>query len=219
MKFQYKSFLLAEAYTRSDNVDWLEVFEKIKLFVNQEIPDEAFHTYMRENNLGFDLIWGREQIGGYFDLENRRVVIECTDDVLETIMTSTDKDQLKRLAQNFWTNFCHEDTHRQQQSKSKIDLYKNYRAPESLDWNEDLGKSLDYFDQHIEADAYGREIGARLRTKYPKKAASSIFLDINVNKIDDAYCKKIINVYKDPRMSKKSNHDFFRALYDFFGKQ
>ena len=63
----------------------------------------------------------------------------------------------------------HEDTYAQQQKVSKVDIKRNYIPPESLDWKGDLEKSLSYFDQSIEADAYGREIAGRLISQYAEK--------------------------------------------------
>lgn len=92
-------------------------------------------------------------------------------------------------------------------------LAEAYIRDENIDQNVDMGENLEYFDQSVEADAYGREIGARLRVLHPRKTVSQLFLSIN--SIKDAYCKHIINVYRDPRISEKANHAFFRALYDY----
>lgn len=95
-------------------------------------------------------------------------------------------------------------------------IYKKYKNPVSLDWKNIMDKDLNYFDQFVEADAYGREIGARLEHIYNKILSKSTILNyINNNNISDEYCKKIINIYKGPRISKKSNQSFFRALYDY----
>ena len=211
-KFQLKSFLLAEAYIRNDDIDWLEVFEKIKLGCEGNLSGQDWLNYRDEIGIDFEIVTGHERIGGYFDLNDQLIKIQFTPDILEFIKTA-DKKDLKKLAKNFWINFCHEDTHRQQFLKAGEDHF-NYKAPSSLDWNVDIGENLEYFDQSVEADAYGREIGARLKTMHPRKTVSQLFLSINSNLIKDTYCKHIINIYRDPRISEKANHAFFRALYD-----
>lgn len=214
---QFMLQLLTEAYIRNDSINWLNVFKHIKDFVAGNISKEEFFDYCDKIEIGFEICPGANLIGGQFDLNTRKIVIMFTDDILKRIVDFNDND-LKELAANFWVNFTHEDTHRQQQFAAKdFNIFKNYKNITSFDWTEDLGENLEYFNQQIEADAYGREIGARLEKIY-KNSVSSVFFDINANRIKDEYCKKIINVYKDPRISDKANKSFFRALYDFLNK-
>lgn len=213
-KFKYKSFRLSEAYARNNNVDWLDVFEKIKLRFSGKLTNQAWSDYCLSTGIGFELVDGECGIGGYFDLDCRMIVMQVTKDVLEIILEAED-EALKELAKLFWTNFCHEDTHRQQAAKSKVEINRNYTSIDSEYWDVDLGESFSYFDQGIEADAYGREIGAKLQILYPNESTSRIFNLISGNKIKDRYCRCIINIYKDPRISDKANHSFFRALYDY----
>lgn len=213
-RLRYMSSKLSEAYVRNDNVDWLEVFEKIKLRFKGELTNQAWSDYCLSAGIGFELVDGKNAIGGYFDLEYRVIVIQVTKDVLDVILEA-EEESLKKLAEDFWTNFCHEDTHRQQAAKSKVEINRNYKSINSQYWDVDLEEDFSYFDQSIEADAYGREIGAKLQILYPNESTSGIFNLISRNKIKNQYCKYIINIYKDPRMSDKANHSFFRALYDY----
>lgn len=213
-KFKYMSSRLSEAYARNDNIDWLEVFEKIKLRFKGELTGQVWSEYCLSTGIGFELVAGKNAIGGYFDLEYRVIVIQVTKDILDVILEAEEED-LKKLAKDFWTNFCHEDTHRQQATKSKVEINKTYKATSSQHWDIDLEEDLSYFDQCIEADAYGREIGAKLQILYPNEGTTGMFNLINRNKIKNRYCKRIINIYKDPRISDKANHSFFRALYDY----
>ena len=213
--FSFKSFLLAEVYKRNqDSIDWLEVFKNIRLRLSQKLSTTEWETYCKNLGIRLEIVKKEQSIGGYFDIDEREVVIEFSYDILLDIETANE-EKLQILAKNFWVNFVHEDTHRQQQTRSKESIYKNYKPTRLKDWNKDLKEDLEYFDQHIEAGAHGREIGARLQELYPQKTPSSIFSDISRNDIDEPYVKNIINVYKDPRMSKQNSQKFFRALYDF----
>ena len=81
-------------------------------------------------------------------------------------------------------------------------------------WDEDFGKSFDYFNQTIEAAAYGREIAARLSSYYAGETVFDIFERIRKNDISEDYSKKIINIYKDFRIDKEVMKHFYSALYD-----
>lgn len=214
---QLLSFLLAESYIRNnDNVDWFSIFKLLQSVSQKKISKEKLYKVLDDKKIGIEVLdTATNIIGGQFDLLNGKVIIQISKDLYLKIFSAND-EWLENLAANFWINFVHEDTHRQQQNAAgNYSIRKKYKSPSNLDWTEDLGKDLDYFDQQIEADAYGREIGARLEILEKNKSVANIFLDINSNSINDEYCKKIINVYKDPRISKKVNKSFFRALYDF----
>lgn len=217
---QLSSFLLNEAYIRKDNIDWLKAFQYLKKYLIGELSQSQFLKYCDKNRIRLEIVNGEGLIGGQFDVNDRNIIIQVTLDVVYEIMEA-DPDVLNNLANNFWANFTHEDTHLQQQSKSRKNIFEKYKSPTVSDWNEDLGKNLEYFNQKIEADAYGREIGARLEKIYTEKGDSklSIMMDVNHNKIEDKYSRKIINVYKDPRVSRDANHSFFRALYDFLTEE
>lgn len=211
-------FLLSEAYVRNENIDWLKVFNKIKKLALNEISSKDFFDFLDSLELEFEIIKGEELVGGKFNVNTRKIIIQLTQDVLFDIMIFND-EELRLLADTFYVNFTHEDTHRQQQtSASDYDIFKNYKNPTQCYWNEDLSEDFDYYNQQIEADAYGREIGARLEITYKNKSLADIFFDINANKIKDDYSKKIINVYKDPRISDKANRSFFKAMYDYLNK-
>lgn len=208
--------ILSEAYKRNEFIDWLEVFKKIKEFFLHKITEKEFENYCNTLEIELVIIWNDKGcIGGFFDLNTRKIILKISFNLISKILIG-DEEDLKNLAANFWVNFVHEDTHRQQQNAAgNFNIFKKYKNPVVLDWNEDLGKDIEYFDQQIEADAYGREIGARLEKIYSGEDFISIIQNINSNTIKDNYCKKIINVYKDPRISKKANKSFFRALFDF----
>ena len=211
-KLKFYSLILTETYKRNDEINWFEVFKMIQKRFSLEITNRVWQDFCIQNGLAFELISGFERVGGYFDLNDRLIVIQITEDILDKIIIGS-QDELQEIADNFYVAFTHEDTHRQQQSKSKIKINQKYKPSCSKYWNEALEQDFEYFNQSIEADAYGREIGARLEKRY--KDPFSILVKINHNQIDDKYTKSIINVYKDPRVDKKVSHKFFRALYDY----
>ena len=100
----------------------------------------------------------------------------------------------------------------------KPEVNSNYISSTNI-FLEDLGKDIDYFNQTVEADAYGREIAARLEKIYPTETVSNLFSRITSNDIQDDYIKKIIGVYKDPRISDNANRAFFRSIYDFLKEE
>lgn len=213
---QLLSFLLAEAYYRNqENVNWFEVFKKIQKAKTGQLSLEDLKIFLNKKKIGIKVIKKDNEIGGYFDLNSRKVIILISRNLYDQIFNAED-EWLENLAANFWVNFVHEDTHRQQQNAAgNFNIFKKYKSPTNLDWGNITDKDIDYFDQQIEADAYGREIGARLEKIYSEDSSSVILMNINSNTIKDEYCEKIINIYKDPRVSKKSNESFFRALYDY----
>lgn len=62
-------------------------------------------------------------------------------------------------------------------------------------------------------------IAARLEKMYPMESASNLFSRITSNDIQDDYTKKIIGVYKDPRINDNANKAFFRSIYDFLKEE
>jgi hypothetical protein len=75
-----------------------------------------------------------------------------------------------------------------------------------LDWSDDLEKYLSYFDQSIDADAYGREFANRLLVQYSSK--DEIYEDVAKNKVKDTYTTKIQNV-----KTRKNSLEFFSMYY------
>lgn len=209
-----KYFPLNEAYQRNGDIDWLEVFKKIKLHHEGLLSAQDWTSYYQDIGISYEIIDGIGGIGGVFDSKTRLITLRITRDVFDRILRA-DEEDLKDLAKDFWVNFCHEDTHKQQTAKSKVNLNKNYKPPVSPYYNIDLEKDLDYYNRVTEADAYGREIAARLQFWYPNSSNSTIYEAIDEDKVVDEYCSNIINVYKDSRVSRKARTSFFRALYDY----
>lgn len=205
-RFRLKSYLLAESYSKTDEYTCLSVLMSLKLFLNNEITKDDYDFQCKKNRLNINIIKGTQNISGFYDTNTKKITIFITSDIIDEICNCNNVQDLKKIADNIWTAFVHEDTHMQQDSKS-CSKFKNKYV--------NLEDNFDYFNQKIEADAYGREIGARLKKIYPKKSVLNIFLKVNSNDISDDYSKKLIEIYKDPRVDKNVTKHFFRALYDF----
>lgn len=133
--------------------------------------------------------------------------------------------------QNFWEDangefdravfdlkrsLTHEDTHKQQDLKSKSKAFKSYKKlPNTAP--EDPKEADYYFDQNVEADAYARQVGFQLRKKFPNLDAKSIFDKIKNNKINS----QIISEYrdKDTDISEKNRRKFWHTLWQYLDNQ
>ena len=212
----FLSFLLAESYIRKSNSICLLFLKLLRNSLNSDKDTKDFLNFCKDNKVALEIVDGKDGMGGQFSLSTQTIMFQMTKDVLFKVCTAND-DALKSYANILWTNFTHEDTHVQQVSKSKVKL--NYISPTNKFWDEDLGKDIDYFNQTVEADAYGREIAARLEKIYPTETVSNLFSRITSNDIQDDYIKKIIGVYKDPRINDNANRAFFRSIYDFLKEE
>ena len=210
------SFLLAESYIRKSNNICLLFLKLLRNSLNIDKGTKDFLNFCKNNKVALEIVDGKDGMGGQFSLSTQTIIFQITKDVLFKIGIAND-DVLESYANILWTNFTHEDTHAQQVSKSKVKL--NYVNPTNRFWDEDLGKDIDYFNQTVEADAYGREIAARLEKLYPTETVSNLFSRITSNTIQDNYIKKIIGVYKDPRINDNANRAFFRSIYDFLKEE
>lgn len=210
------SFLLAESYIRKSNRVCLLFLKHLRNSLNNDKDTKDFLSFCKNNKVALEIVDGEDGMGGQFSLSTQTIIFQMTKDVLFKVGTAND-DMLGLYADVLWTNFTHEDTHAQQASKSKVKL--NYISPTNKFWDEDLVKDIDYFNQTVEADAYGREIAARLEKLYPTETVSNLFLRITSNSIQDDYIKKIIGVYKDPRINDNANKVFFKSIYDFLKEE
>lgn len=210
------SFLLAESYIRKSNRVCLLFLKHLRNSLNNDKDTKDFLSFCKNNKVALEIVDGEDGMGGQFSLSTQTIIFQMTKDVLFKVGTAND-DMLGLYADVLWTNFTHEDTHAQQASKSKVKL--NYISPTNKFWDEDLVKDIDYFNQTVEADAYGREIAARLEKLYPTETVSNLFLRITSNSIQDDYIKKIIGVYKDPRINDNANKAFFKSIYDFLKEE
>lgn len=216
---QLISFLLTEAYKRSDDIDFVEVLKVYRSTLKGEYFTKDFYKFLDKKNISIEFTDGEKLIGGAFDLKTLKIIMVITKDVERDIFYANEND-LKNIAANFWANFVHEDTHRQQfNAAGSYDIFKKYKKPKVLDWSDDIETDLDYYDQSIEADAYGREVASRLQTIFGAENSLTVLNKISVgSSVYDKYCERLISIYKDPRISEKSNKAFFRAIFDFLSE-
>lgn len=205
--FLIQEAYIKEAYRKTDEQMCIDFVYLLKDFLRGEISTDLFLDFQEQHDFELHAVDGENIIHADYHTQSRKIYLYLSQDILEKISQSED---LESIAKNIWTNFMHEDTHAQQQKASKVDIKRNYIPPESLDWKDDLEKSLTYFDQPIEADAYGREIASRLISQYTEK--SDVYKDVAENKVKDDYAAKVINIYKNPKC--KNSKKFFRAFFD-----
>lgn len=121
------------------------------------------------------------------------------------IIKNADSEDLQNLYIIFAALYSHEDAHVQQ--LSKYNFLKNYKANISSDPDK---PDLEYFDQPIEAAAYGKQMGKHLKELYPEKSIYELY-DIIENTDDVKY---FMDIYRDPAISKDAKKKFYRALFD-----
>lgn len=104
----------------------------------------------------------------------------------------------------FASLYSHEDTHVQQ--LLKYNIIKNYIKYKN-------SSNIGYFNQTIEATAYGRQVAKFLKEQYPEKSIQELF-----NKLTNLSLEKevahFVNIYKDPAISKDAKQKFYKALFD-----
>lgn len=204
---------LAEAYKKT-NTDFVNDFANCYIaYLNGKIDAKTFSTIQYVCNISITIDEAEKLNiflvkGRYikqFDIFNISI-----NNYTKSLIKSSKKYQnlfKKKLAELL----VHEDTHKQQ-AKQYYDYDKNYieNTPET----EDL-----YYNQKIEADAFGRQIGKALRLLYPNKSVDDIFSIFNHKTVKDPYLQSLIDVYKSSRVSEKIKKKFIRALYDFLEGQ
>lgn len=206
---------IQESYKKTSILPCFEFLCVLQKFLQGKISKDTFDFKLEKLKFGFEVINSNDScIKGDFLPSTGKVLITITKDLISSIRRA-DEDTLKLISLNFWTNFVHEDTHKQQFNKCGFNLDKKYVKLENTTFYNGKLQNVEYkyFDQSIEADAYGREIGARLSVIYNNNI-DGIYESISNNSISDEYIKEIINVYKDPRISDKNSRKFYRALFD-----
>lgn len=224
--------ILRESYKRADFYSCVGFFRNLWLWQTDQITEKEFKLNISKQKLQFE-IKDNDQltVSGRFLPDTGFATIVVSQGVLDTIKCIESKydafeySQLKKLAEYFWSCFVHEDTHRQQIEATPFKFFDNYVH---YDFNSDpfdlsILQNVKYFDQSIEADAYGREVGETLRLEYQERddknanltPIENIFEWVNARDIEDEHALTLIKTYKDPRISEKAQKSFFRALYDY----
>lgn len=217
--------LLNEAYHKTGKEECYEIITALVSKLRGVITDEQYQLFCDMLNIHTSVLEGYDYsaISASYGRVSETFEIQYTKPFEDDLKRST-KDDIGLFVDNLWTAFIHEDTHKQQNSKIPKDIklklnnsYVTYLPSDPT--NLSYPQNLDYYNQVTEADAYGREIAARLEKLYPTETVSNLFLRITSNNIQDDYIKKIIGVYKDPRINDNANKAFFRSIYDFLKEE
>lgn len=116
---------------------------------------------------------------------------------------------IKQFEQEVYDEFVHENTHKQQNDKSKI-IFK------ALDPEKD---PVGYANHYTEVDAYARQTGYILRQEFPNLSAKEIFDRIKNNEVKSKKALDYINTYKLPNILNKESKRFFHTLYQYLNNE
>ena len=190
-----EAIILEEAYKETNTAFLKDLILDIK-----KSKDNDFSNILEKYNIKIIIV----DSDVYFnaDYDKSTINFYINKDFLNFIK-NTPKELSNLVYSTFTSLYSHEDTHVQQLSKyNVIKNYKNYQ-------NNNIG----YFDQPIEAAAYGRQVAKFLKEQYPEKSIQELF-----NKLTDLSLEKevayFVNIYKDPAISKEAKQKFYRALFN-----
>ena len=107
--------------------------------------------------------------------------------------------------------FVHETTHKHQDIKSKGLFAASYKEVDKSK----IPIDYSYFNQKIEADAYGRQVGQLLKSRYPNTSYLKLLEMISTGNLSDPECQVIFDIFKSPEISKNIREKFLRATHDF----
>lgn len=205
---------LAEIYSKTNLADFEDLIDTLLAFYRKEIPYKNLNDKSIKYRIGFELVSedSKEINKLRFDPSYGITIVPIQNSQIQDLLNIP--EYKRKFLKNLKSLVVHEDTHKQQ-----FDCYrgynKDYTFPESLDPFTDLtNQDVKYFSQTIEADAYGREVGEILKQQYKNKSANWIFENVIERNIP-AEIKDFIDVYRDPRISRKGFQHFWRALYDY----
>lgn len=222
-----KNYLLKEVYRKTDKFTCFVFFAKLKDYYNGKISVEDFISFLEENNFGLEIVENENsKAGGAFNATTAKIEMRITTGFVEILKSSNSHD-LSMIQDQFWETFVHEDTHLQQQTKSKIKIKNSYIVFESPEDIYDLDRNRNYYNNVHEVDSIARECGEKLKKFYDftnygrldvkakNTLMSTVFDDIRDNKVKDTNLVKTINIYKDPRIDNTNRYRFFKTLYEY----
>lgn len=191
-----EAIILEEAYKETNTAFLKDLILDIK-----NSKDNDFSNILKKYNIRIIIV--NSDVYFNADYDKSAINFYINKDFLRFIKNTPEK--LSNLVYStFASLYSHEDTHVQQ--LSKYNVIKNYRKYKN---NSDIG----YFNQTIEAAAYGRQVAKFLKEQYPEKSIQELF-----NKLTDLSLEKevahFVNIYKDPTISKEAKQKFYKALFD-----
>ena len=206
------NYILNEVYKKSDTQFIKDYVDQIEKVFNNEADSETLRPYLikyrRVTRIDLTL---RETYADYDDMN----------DVITVYLNRADFSK-KQIINRIRELYVHEDTHRQQINKNLLSkvVINNFDKLLFDPWDLKDPKNVAYYNQVEEADAYGRQIGEKLRVLYPEKDSEEILELVFDNRVD-TYTKYMeeLKVYRDQRIKKKARQHFFRALYDYLSEQ
>lgn len=205
---------LFEVYQKTQTFFLKDLILKLQAFLNKKISAKSFIEYSIKYGIGFMLYpdQNSENIICCFDPYLNLIIIPIYQNIIEGLKNNTlDIENYINLLEVCIT---HEDTHRQQ--FKKYSLYnKNYKYPDFSNTSLLTNKQIEYYNQIIEAQAYGRQLGCILKKRFPDESVNIIFQKIWENKLDF----ELLDIYKDSRISDRAFNKFFRALYNYLSGQ
>lgn len=232
--------ILTEVYKKSDKSLFLSFFRNLRDYLLDKKTKKDFDDFNTKNHFGLFQI--ESGLSGYYDITENKIVL-LLDKIILDLIALLDEEELYDLADYVWTTFVHEDTHFQQQNKidksmskkglKPLKINKNYIQYDlDLPYDLDIERNVKYFSNQYEIDALAREVGEKLKILYNlngekdekaiHKTVRNIFKDIKNDKlpknnkiVDAEEIKKVINIYWDPRISKKVKLDFFGTLFEY----
>lgn len=190
-----EAIILEEAYKETNTAFLKDLILDIK-----KSKDNDFSNILEKYNIKIIIVDSDVYFNANYDKSTINFYINK--DFLNFIK-NTPKELSNLVYSTFASLYSHEDTHVQQLSKyNVIKNYKNYQ-----------NNNIRYFDQPIEAAAYGRQVAKFLKEQYPEKSIQELF-----NKLTDLSLEKevayFVNIYKDPAISREAKQKFYRALFD-----
>lgn len=232
--------ILTEVYQKSDKTRFLQLFHSLKDYLLDKISEEDFNTFLKREH--FRILRIPEGLSGYYENSTNTICLLFDSKTLNSIASSKDSE-LQDIVDYIWTAFVHEDTHHQQQLKVAADrssrqlpplkVNKHYiKYDDNLPYDLSINSNVQYFSNPNEIDALAREVGEKIKLFFNFDALKNevelhrkvreVFETIKkddfqkkVKNIDFDEIKKVVNIYWDPRISKKAKMEFFGTLYEY----
>lgn len=191
-----EAIILEEAYKETNTAFLKDLILNIK-----NSKDNDFSNILKKYNIKIIIV----DSDAYFNADyDKNTINFYINKAFLNFIKNTPKELSNLVYSTFASLYSHEDTHVQQ--LSKYNIIKNYRKYKN-------NSDINYFNQTIEAAAYGRQVAKFLKEQYPEKSIQELF-----NKLTDLSLEKevahFVNIYKDPAISKEAKQKFYKALFE-----
>ena len=231
--------ILTEVYQKSDKIRFLHIFDNLRNYLLDLKTEKEFNEFNQKERVEICRI--ENGLGGFYD-ENKNKIVLLLDGPTLDLITISNAEDLHKIVEYVWTAFVHEDTHFQQQNLVNKNMAEKNLEPlkiskgyikynPDLPYDLDIKRNVSYFSNQYEVDALAREVGEKIKIVYDldsikdeavlHKTILSIFDDIKKGglpkseSLDVDGIQKVVNIYWDPRISKKAKMKFFSTLYEY----